>query len=103
MKSVPYNPQGYGLIRAAVQDPINAALNFGAIRAGVPLSAAQIAEVNAAAGVPIDGLLSTRGWYFQVLPATAQIRALRQSPPCTLWYMDGESVQQINLASIDVL
>ena len=102
-KSVPYNALGYGYIRAAAQDPIDAAVNFGAIRAGVPLSAAQVAEVNAAAGLTIDQTLASRGWYFQVSPATAQVRALRQSPPCKLWYMDGESVQQLNIASIDIL
>ena len=84
-------------------DPINAAMNFGAMRAGVPLSAAQIAEVNAAAGQSIDQTLASRGWYFQVLPASAQTRGQRKSPPCKLWYMDGESVQQLNIASVDVL
>lgn len=103
MKSIPYTQAGYNLIRAAVQDPITAAVNFGAIRAGVPLSASQKAQVNAAAGTTIDQTLATRGWYFQVLPATAQVRAARQSPPCKLWYMDGQSVQQLNINSIAVL
>lgn len=100
--SIPYNAAGYALIDAACMDPVNAALNFGAIRPGVPLSAAQAAEVNNAAGTVIDGVLSSRGWYLQILPATAQVRAARQSPPMTLWYMDGGAVQQINLASIEV-
>jgi hypothetical protein len=100
VKSVPYNNAGYGLLRQACMDPINAALNFGSIRAGVPLSAAQAAEVNAAAGLAIDGILGTRGWYLQILPADAVTRAARKSPPMTLWYMDGQSVQSINLASI---
>ena len=101
-KSVPYNPLGYGLIRAAAQDPIDAAVNFGAMRGGVPLSALQAAEVNAASGTVIDQVLASRGWYFQVLPASAQVRGLRQSPPCTLWYMDGGSVHQLNIASVDI-
>lgn len=101
-KSIPYNAVGRALIEAACLDPINQAVNFGAIQPGVNLSAAQIAEVNTAAGVLIDRTLSQRGWYLQVLPATAQVRAARQSPPCTLWYMDGGSVQRINLASIEV-
>lgn len=98
--SIPYNAQGYGLIEAACKDPINAALNFGAIRAGVPLSASQAAQVNNAAGVKIDNVLATRGWYLQIQPATAQVRAQRGSPPMTFWYMDGGSVQNIVLASI---
>lgn len=100
--SIPYNSQGYALIDSACMDPINAALNFGAIRGGVPLSALQIAQVNNAAGTKIDTVLSSRGWYLQILPATAQVRAARGSPPMTLWYMDGGSVQNINLASIVV-
>ena len=100
--SVPYNPAGYALIDAACMDPINDALNFGAIRPGVPLSAAQVAEVNGAAGTQIDNVLSTRGWYLQIKAATAQVRAARQSPPISFWYMDGGAVQQINLASIEI-
>ena len=102
VKSVPYNNAGYALLRAACMDPINAAVNAGVIQAGVPLSAAQAQEVNTAAGVRIDGVLSTQGWYLQILPASAIVRGNRQSPPMTLWYTDGGSVQQVTLASIDV-
>ncbi len=102
VKSIPYNTAGYALIEAALGDPIQAALNFGAIQPGVPLSQAQAAEVNGAAGVAIDGTLSTRGWYLQVLPASAQVRTARQSPPCTFWYTDGGSVQSLNIASVEV-
>jgi len=98
--SIPYNSQGYALIDAACMDPITAAVNFGAIRANVPLSASQAAQVNNAAGVAIDKILSSRGWYLQILPATAQVRAARGTPPMTFWYMDGGSVHSIVLASI---
>jgi hypothetical protein len=81
-------------------DPILAALNFGAIRGNVPLSSSQAAQVNNAAGTKIDTVLSSRGWYLQILPATAQVRAARGTPPMTFLYMDGGSVQAINLASI---
>lgn len=103
IKSLPYNEEGYGLIRAACLDPINEALNFGAIRAGIPLSEAQSAEINNDAGLKIDRLLSSIGWYLQILPASAQTRGNRTSPPMKLWYTDGGSIQQINLASIDVM
>lgn len=99
-KSIPYNQAGYARIRAFCMDPINAALNFGAIRQGVTLSAAQISEVNSAAGVNIADVLSTQGFYLQVKDATPQVRAARGSPPCSLWYTDGGSIQNINLASI---
>ena len=80
-------------------DPIKAALNFGSITPGVPLSSLQTAEVNAAAGLAIDGSLATRGWYLQILPAAAQSRQNRTTPPCSFWYMYGGSVHQLNLAS----
>lgn len=102
VSSVPYNSSGYGLIKAACMDPINQGLNFGAFRTGVPLSALQAAEVNNAAGVAIDQVLSTQGWYLQILPATAQVRGARGSPPMAFWYMDGGAVQKINLASVEV-
>jgi hypothetical protein len=38
-----------------------------------------------------------------VLDASPQVRQARGSPPITFWYMDGESVQRINIASIDLL
>lgn len=100
VNSIPYNNAGYALIKAACADPINNALNFGAIRAGVTLSAAQTAEINASAGTKISDVLQLQGWYLQVKDATPQVRQARQSPPISFWYMDGESVQKIELASI---
>lgn len=102
VKSIPYNAAGYALIEAGGMDVINQGLNFGAFRPGVTLSSAQVAEVNAAAGVAIATTLQQRGWYLQVLDASPQVRAARGSPPMTFWYMDGQSVQAINLASIEV-
>jgi hypothetical protein len=101
-KSLPYNSTGYGLIRAACLDPINQFVLFGGIQAGVTLSASQVASVNAAAGVDAASTLQTAGWYLQILPASPQVRGARTSPPMTLWYTDGGSVQKLNLASIDV-
>lgn len=100
--SLPYNQAGYSMIEAALLDPINAAVNFGAIRPGVTLSSSQIAEVNSAAGRKIDTVLSSQGWYLLIQDAAAATRAARQSPPMTLWYMDGQSVQQLTLGSVEV-
>lgn len=100
--SIPYNTNGYNLIRSALQDPIDKYLNYGAIQPGIPLSSAQAQEVNTAAGVKIDGVLSTVGYYLQILPATAQVRGLRGSPPMKFWYTDGGSIQTLLMASIDV-
>jgi hypothetical protein len=102
VNSIPYDQPGYDLVSAACNDPIQAAVTAGVITPGVTLSALQAQEVNTAAGANISGTLSVRGWYLQVGPATAAQRAARQSPPCTLWYCDGGSIQRINLASIVV-
>jgi hypothetical protein len=100
VNSIPYNTEGDVLIESFLMDQITQFANFGGLRAGVALSAAQTAEVNNAAGLAIDGVLSTRGWYLQVLQATAQTRGARQSPPINFWYMDGGSVQVLQMASI---
>lgn len=98
--SIPYNTAGYAMIEAALNDTIISALNFGAIRTGIPLSASQVVAVNNAAGVEIAPTLASRGWYLQVKPATPEVRAARGSPPCTFWYMDGGSIQKIALQSV---
>jgi hypothetical protein len=100
-KSIPYNNPGYTQIASALNAPIQAALTFGSIQAGVPLSAAQAAAVNAAANATVAPTLNQVGWYLQVLPANAQTRGQRQSPPINFWYTDGGSIQQISMASID--
>lgn len=102
VSAVPYNAQGNGLIYAAALDPINAAKNFGAIRAGINVSAAQAAEIQYALGFDAAPTIASQGFYLQILEATAQTRAARQSPPITLYYQDGEAVQQINMASIAI-
>lgn len=102
---IPYNTQGDALVSASVQDTINQALAFGVIRAGVTLTKAQAQEINNAAGLStISDTLQTRGWYFQpnVSTAPAATRVARGSPACKFWYTDGQSVQSINLASIEV-
>lgn len=102
VKSIPYNAAGYALVRAALQDPIAAAGNFGVFSPGVELSALEIAEVNQAAGINIADTLQSQGQYLQILPASAQTRGVRTSPPCTFWYVDGGSIQSLALSSVEV-
>lgn len=101
--SVSYNPPGYGLIRSALLDPINAAITFGAIRTNVALSQAQISELNQAAGVNAASVVQTQGYYLQILDPGAPARALGQTPIVNFWYTDGGDVLQINMASLDIL
>jgi len=102
VKSIPYAPSGYALIYAALLDPIQSAVNFGSITPNVPLSQAQIAEVNYQAGTKIDTFLSSRGWYVQILAASAQVRANRGSPPANFWYVDGGNINKLSLNSTEV-
>lgn len=100
--NIPYNDQGYALIEAALQSPIDDAVSFGAIQKGVTLSALQIAEINNSAGADVATTIQLRGWYLQVRAATPQVRAARGSPPITFWYTDGGSVQRIDMNSAEV-
>lgn len=102
-KSIPYNAVGMALQRAACQDAINEALNFGSIQAGVELSEQQAAIINNEAGIDAASQIESRGYYLMISPASAQTRGNRQSMPMKLWYTDGGSVHSINLASINVL
>lgn len=100
--SIPYNTEGYNQIRAALLDPIQQGANFGAFRPGVTLSQSQISQVNSQAGRRIDDVLSQNGWFLLVQDASPQVRQARGSPPITFWYVDGQSVQMINLSSVNV-
>jgi hypothetical protein len=101
-KSVPSNLVGRELIRAACMDPINQGLNFGMFGPSDPLSVSQAAQVDNAAGVSISPTIAAQGWYLQILPATAQVRAARTSPPITFWYHYNQSINQLSIASIEV-
>lgn len=103
-RSIPYNSQGYNLIRSAMLDPITRALTAGVIQPGVTLSNSQRASINADVA-PLSGvpdIIQTQGYYIQIRDASPETRANRGSPPITLWYTDGGSIQNIELASINV-
>ncbi len=100
--SIPYNINGYALIETAIQDQIDQALSFGAIRAGVTLSSLQVSQINALVGLDVADVITQRGWYLSIQDATPQVRAARGSPPCTFFYADGQSVQKITLSSVEV-
>lgn len=103
--SLPYNSFGYGLVAASLLTPVKKYLTAGAIVAGGVLSPTQIALVNAAAGQGIDAAtpIQRLGYYIQVVPATAAIRAVRGSPQVNVWYFDGGSIHKLNVNSTAVL
>ena len=96
---VPYNEDGYTLIRSWCQDPINRARKNGVIDPGVTLSEAQKAELIREAGLDITSNLQTDGYYLQVADAGAQVRTTRDTPNVSLWYSYGGSCNRIELAS----
>lgn len=103
VNAIPYNADGYALLRAAAQDTILAAINNGVIVKGVALSNAQKATVANEAGLDISEELETNGYYLQILDPTAEVRANRGTPIANLWYTDGGSVQRINASSTTIL
>jgi hypothetical protein len=102
MNSIPYNQAGYGILRTAALDPIQSALNAGVIQPGVDLSNAQRAAINTSVGADAASVIEASGWFLDIQPASPQQRANRASPPMTLYYTDGGSVQEIELSSIEV-
>lgn len=100
--SIPYNAAGYALVESACLDPIDAAINFGAIRTGVNLSTSQIAQIRNAVGSDVSAAILAKGYYLQIADASASTRVARSSPPITLYYADGGSIQKLTLASIEI-
>ena len=96
---VPYNEDGYTLIRSWCQDPINRARKNGVIDPGVSLSEAQKAELIREAGLDITSNLQTDGYYLQVADAGAQVRTTRDTPNVSLFYAYGGSINRIEMAS----
>lgn len=100
--SIPYTQLGFNMIREALSGDIQAMGAFGAWKSGVELSGSQAVAVNTAAGLTISDILSSQGWYLQVLDPGPTVRAARGSPTTTFWYTDGQSIQQITMASINI-
>lgn len=101
--SIPYNDEGYAMIRAAVLDPVAEALNNGTIRVGVSLSESQKVMISSRAGKDISNELYSQGWYLSIGTATAQVRERRASPPLNFFYCDGGAIQQITLPSLAII
>lgn len=100
--ALPYAAAGYAQIAAWCQGPILEAVNFGAIVPGVTLGQSEIQEANNQAGTEIGQVLFNAGWFLRIGDAPPATRASRVSPPCTLWYVDGQQIQSINLGVIQL-
>ena len=100
---VPYNEEGYALIRAWCMDPINRAFYNGVIDAGVTLSETQKAQVYQELGMDVSQELFTNGYVLVVSEPSPQIRVNRESPDVSLYYTYGGSVNKITVASTVLL
>jgi hypothetical protein len=100
--SIPYNAEGYAMVEAALQPQIDTAVAYGAIRPGVDLSSQQAAQIKALVGTDASGPLYQRGWYVKIMPATPAVRAARGPIQGYVLYCDGQSIQAINVNSIQV-
>jgi len=100
--NLPYSTSGYATILEGLSDPIEAAVSFGAIQAGVTLSASQISAVNTQAGQNVAQTIQNQGWALVIQPASPLVRAARGTPPILFFYTDGQSVQGLNLTSTEV-
>lgn len=101
---IPYNTQGDGYIAAALKRTIDAALNFGAIRAGVVLSDEQTQTLVNTYGQAAAQAVQMHGYYLYTNAAgtPATTRGKRQTPEVDFYYTDGQSVQRIRMNSIMV-
>ena len=101
-KSIPFNTVGAGLVYSAYKGAILQGVNFGGIQKGIELSPAQIAEVNQAAGVAIDGALFQTGWYLQVQIPNPQVQAVRGPWPATVYYTNPGGAQTLSFNAVNV-
>lgn len=101
-KFIPFNSAGSALIYSAYKGPILDGKDFGGIQSGIELSPAQIAEVNLAAGIPIDDILFTQGWYLKISIPDSTVQQTRGPWPATLWYCNAGGVQTLRIASINI-
>lgn len=98
--ALPYNNDSYGLIQSTLKPIIDNALNAGVINIGIEPSAAQIAAVKSETGLDdVENPLYTSGWLLYIASPSAEVRASRGSPICRFYYMDGGSIQKIDLYS----
>lgn len=100
---VPYNEDGYALIRAWLQDPINRALNNGTIDTGLVLSESQKAQIMRETGKDLSTELNTVGYAILIEDAGASVRVGRQSPNISVYYTYAGSVHRVEVASTAII
>lgn len=92
---VPYNEQGYTLIRAWITDVIKRGLLNGVISAGVVLSEAQKAQLVYEVGKDVSVEMYTNGYYLRVSDPGADARLKRESPTVYFYFTYAGSVHRL--------
>ena len=101
---VPYNEQGYAIVNAWLQDPINAAKKVGVIDEGIALSEAQKAQILQETGdKSAVADIQTNGFYVQILDPESNVRTQRGSPVMNLYYAYAGSIQTVEMPVTTVL
>lgn len=102
-QSYSYNATGYASVQAAVIDPAERAVNFGAIQKGVTLDASQIRIVNNTVGKDISATLYSQGYYLHIPAQTGAARIKRGLKGVIFFYVDGQLIQSITMSSTAIL
>ena len=106
---IPYNSAGNTMISENLAGgtgntggPIQQAIWFGMIEPGTALAENQIQDLINQVGFDISSTLQSQGYYLLIGTASPTARAARSTPPMTLYYCTGGSVQQLNIAVVEV-
>lgn len=102
-QSYSFNANGYGAVQAATIDPAELAVTFGAIQRGVTLDASQIRRVNNTVGKDISAILYSQGWYLYIPTQTGAARIDRELQGVIFYWVDGQLIQSISMASTAIL
>lgn len=102
-QSYSFNANGYGAVQAATIDPAELAITFGAIQRGVPLDQSQIRRVNNTVGKDISAVLYSQGWYLYIPTQSGAARIERDLKGVIFYWVDGQLIQSISMASTAIL
>ena len=96
---VPYNEDGFSLIRSWIQDPINRGIKNGCIDAGLNLAEAQKAQFLRETNLDDQALsvLENDGYFLMVRDAGPQTRPNRDSPEVICYYTYAGSVHRLDI------
>lgn len=101
-KKLPYNQISYNAITTTVENISDQAINNGTITQGKPLDGVQISAIVSETGADKSTLTATLyklGWYLFITDPSSVAMANRESPVCKYYYVNGGSIQKIDLTS----